>query len=506
MVFSSFQLSKAKKFIDGKLRGIGTVQFNRDINKHLVFLTVYSNIAVGETVTFRIWDASACLLFGNTIETFPFEADGLVGSPLVPQIIYTNNQVLRKIYIHPGWNWISYNLNLTNPEINQALSSLTNPGGALIKTQVPFSAYSLNTNSWIGTLNSLTHMTMYQYNSLTYDSISILGAPVDPSTPIPLVGGWNWLGYLPQYGLPLTPALQSLSPLNGDIIKGQLSFAQYVAGIGWIGNLNFLSSPNGYLIKLSNPGVLQYPANSGAIISDRNSDIERNPLSFKEFKHTEIDRIKEAERPFDYWSVTPQNYEYSMNAIAVVVNNNDERILHDGDEVGAFVGDQIRGSGTALYIPALDAHMIFLTIYANTEGELLRFKIFDASENKVIDLMESTGFKINSIWGQVDSPQLLHLPGSTGLDDQSGKANSLVVYPNPAGYYVYINFTAALNDDVTITITDALGKEVKRMENHVQYGHNVIEWKPDMDLSNGIYYVILKGANGVHTSKIELLR
>lgn len=503
---STDKLDKVGAFIDGKLRGIGTVQFNRDINKHLVFLTVYSNIAVGETVTFRIWDASACLLFGNTIETFPFEADGLVGSPLVPQIIYTNNQVLRKIYIHPGWNWISYNLNLTNPEINQALSSLTNPGGALIKTQVPFSAYSLNTNSWIGTLNSLTHMTMYQYNSLTYDSISILGAPVDPSTPIPLVGGWNWLGYLPQYGLPLTPALQSLSPLNGDIIKGQLSFAQYVAGIGWIGNLNFLSSPNGYLIKLSNPGVLQYPANSGAIISDRNSDIERNPLSFKEFKHTEIDRIKEAERPFDYWSVTPQNYEYSMNAIAVVVNNNDERILHDGDEVGAFVGDQIRGSGTALYIPALDAYMIFLTIYANTEGELLRFKIFDASENKVIDLIESTGFKINSIWGQVDSPQLLHLPGSTGLDDQSGKANSLVVYPNPAGYYVYINFTAALNDDVTITITDALGKEVKRMENHVQYGHNVIEWKPDMDLNNGIYYVILKGANGVHTSKIELLR
>ncbi len=505
-VLSNDKLDVVGAFIDGKLRGIGKVQYSRDLNKYLVFLTVYSNQAVGETITFRIWDASTCQLYGSTIETFVFESDGLVGSPLEPQIIYTNNQILRKIYIHPGWNWISYNLNLTNPGINQALSSLTNPAGALIKTQVPFSAYSTATNSWIGTLTNLTHTTMYQYNSLAYDSISILGAPVDPSTAIPLVAGWNWIGYLPQFGLTVTQALDSLSPLNGDIIKGQLSFAQYVAGLGWIGNLNFMSSPNGYLLKLSNPDILKYPQSGDNITTNGSSVAGKNPMAFKENRKLEIDRLSAGEKPYSYWSLNPQNFEYSMNSIAVVVNAPGGNILEEGDEVGAFVSDEVRGSSKAIYIPGLDAYMIFLTVYANKEGELVKFKWYDASENKVYDLVENTAFKINSIWGQADSPQMLHLPGASGVDDIN-LSNQLVIYPNPAGYYVYINFTAQIDEQVTIIISDAMGKEVHQMKTKVVQGQNVMEWKPEAGVINGTYFVRLKSeTGGTHTRKIELLR
>ena len=100
---------------------------------------------------------------------------------------------------------------------------------------------------------------MYQYNSLAFDSISMIGAPVNVETPIPLVSGWNWIGYIPQAGLPVTEALASISPLNGDLIKSQISFAQYVAGLGWVGNLKFLNAPNGYLLKTSNIDTLIYP-------------------------------------------------------------------------------------------------------------------------------------------------------------------------------------------------------------------------------------------------------
>ena len=51
-----------------------------------------------------------------------------------------------------------------------ALSSLTNPGGGFIKSQDSLSGYSLIQQLWIGTLNTISPLDMYQYNSLAYDS------------------------------------------------------------------------------------------------------------------------------------------------------------------------------------------------------------------------------------------------------------------------------------------------------------------------------------------------
>ncbi|MBC7886157.1 MAG: T9SS type A sorting domain-containing protein, partial [Saprospiraceae bacterium] len=503
---SSDRLDKIGAFVDGKLRGIGKVQYHRDLDKYLAFLTVYSNEAVGETITFQIWDASSCLLYGSTIETFPFVADDLIGSPLVPQIIYTDNQILRKIYLHPGWNWISYNINLTNASTNNALSSLTNPAGGLIKSQTEFSVYSELLTSWLGDLETLSHLTMYQYNSLTYDSLALLGAPVDPSTEIPTVAGWNWIGYLPQYGLPVTQALSSLTPLNGDIVKGQVSFAQYVAGVGWIGNLNFMSSPNGYLLKLSNPGILSYPAEESPVVGDMSENTGKFSAIYPEVKYTYLDIIHDEAKPDNHWNVSPQDFEYSMNTIAVVVKSPEGNILKDGDEVGVFVGAEVRGSSKAIYIPVLDAYMIFLTIYADMEGELLKFKLYDASDNKVYELAESTGFRINGIWGQADDPIQLHLEEVSGIDDDLNLRNNLVVYPNPAGYYVYINYTAVVNDNVNIVITDIFGKVVKEMNIKAEQDQNVIEWKPEALVPNGIYLITLRSDLGVYTRKVELLR
>ncbi|MCR9055234.1 MAG: LamG domain-containing protein, partial [bacterium] len=256
---STDKLDLIGAFVGGELRGVAAVEYVPEVEEHLAFLTVYSNNLVGETVTFQIWDAMECLLYGTTNESFDFVADDLIGSPIVPQVIHTNNLLLRKIPIFPGWNWISYNLELPDPSINAALSSLTRPEDATIKGQTSFSQYFNGGSVWAGSLTALSHLTMYQYNGTAFDSLEILGNPIDPATPMSLSAGWNWIGYLPQAGMPVNQALASLSPLNGDIIKSQAGFAQYVAGVGWVGNLDFLSSPNGYLINLSEAGTLTYP-------------------------------------------------------------------------------------------------------------------------------------------------------------------------------------------------------------------------------------------------------
>jgi len=506
---SSDRLDIIGAYVGNELRGIGRVQFSRDLNKFLVFLTIYSNQATGETVTFKIWDASDCQLYGTTLESFPFVADGLIGSPLEPQIIHTNGQIERKIYLNPGWNWISYNINLTNPSTNSALSSLTNPTGGLIKSQTAFSTYSTATNSWLGSLNALSHLRMYQYNSQLRDSLLLLGTAIDQTTPIPLNAGWNWIGYLPQYGLPTTQALASLSPQNGDIVKSQISFAQYVAGVGWIGNLNFMSSPNGYLIRLSQADVLSYPArnifnaNGDSVVDDQRKMGSNLNANQKTHAAQMVENLASLQRR---WTVDPQKFEHNMNAIGVVVDENLASVLHEGAQVAAFVGSELRGVGEVISVSQLNESFIFLTAYANRDGEVMTLRYFDAQTGEELDIQERLIFQTNQLLGSIDAPTTWTLFTTTSTNEPERSGTELLVYPNPATDKVYLNFNTQQTETVQVEISDLMGRKVYQTSRLTNPGQNIIEWLPTAGTSSGMYIIRLIHAAGSVSSKLELIR
>jgi hypothetical protein len=481
-------------FIGRELRGLGRVQYNQELKKHLVFMTVYSNVASGDTVKFQVWDASACKLYGKTIESFKFEPDGLIGSPFQSQVLRTNNLLLVKIPIQVGWNWISYNVGLPDPTVEKALESLSNPKGATIKSQTAFSSYSTSLLSWVGSLKNLSHLSMYQYQSASTDSLLLLGSPLDPTMPIPVVSGWNWIGFLPQRGMPVTTALSSLKPQNGDLIKGQFTFAQYVTGLGWLGNLTYMSSPNGYLLKLSSPGTLIYPKITGNNLQTDKVEKGKLPSTISKPGH------------FNYWKVKPVGFEQSMNIIALVERNGQGDILDDGDEVGAFFKDELRGVSEVIYVEALDAYLIFLTVFANFEGETIRFKFFDSSESKVFDLNETILFKNNTIKGLVEKPQLFTISSPTAVSNLALENQNMEVYPNPASEIAFIQVNLPVKESLSIQVADAFGRELWKSDVEGNIGVNKFEWKISSDLPSGWYFVTVKGKNGLRISKIEVLR
>jgi hypothetical protein len=491
-VVSQDRMDIVAAFVGRELRGLGNIQYSPQLRKYLVFLTVYSNIAAGETITFQVWDASACELYGATIESFTFEADGLIGSPVMPQALRTNNQLLAKIPIRPGWNWISYNVGLIDPAINKGLESLSSPQGGLIKGQTAFGSYSSTLKTWAGSLKNLSHLTMYQYQSASVDSLLILGAPVNPSTPIPVVSGWNWIGFLPQHGMSVSKALESLTPSNGDLVKGRFAFAQYVPGVGWIGNLSFMSSPNGYLLKVSNPGALVYP---GITSNNLQSEAEEKG------KFLNGDAM-----PFSYWKVKPESYEQSMNIIAVVERPGQGSVLDEGDEIGAFFREEVRGSSQVIYVDALDAYLVFLTVYANREGEPIRFRYYDASEAKVIELNETLVFRNNGLHGLIDKPILLTPAMPTQAKSLEGLTRGIEVFPNPADETAFLQFHMKERQPLILIVTDALGREVWRMPYEAVAGRNILEWQINAGISPGWYFATLIGKSGVKTVKIEVVK
>ena len=492
-------------YVDGQLRGIAKIEYQPTLNKYLAFLTVYSDSLANEQIKFQIWDASDCKLYAYAVETFPFLPDDIKGTVSNCIVLHTNTTLLRKIFIHEGWNWISMNLNLQPNSINAGLASLSSPTGALIKNQTVFSGYSDTTSSWLGTLTALVPTSLYQYHSLSKDSISVVGLYVDPTgTHMPVDTGWNWIGYLPTQALSVDDALTTIPATTGDIIKSQLQFAQYLSGVGWIGNLKSLNAPNGYLLKLQNAATLTYP--DPLDFRGRNETNKRNLIENNLTGLTDVVSTSPENMPFAKWEVDPKKFEHNMNLIAVVVENNGTKNrLQDGDEVAAFVNGEVRGSGKALHIPALNAYMIFMTVYSNVDGEKLSFKYFDASLNMEMDVVEQMDFKINSIVGKVDRPQELHLSETTSSKDFEADKN-IELYPNPFTNQLQIHYTAAKSEDILLSIKDVHGKTVDNRYLKAKSGLNNYDWQPVRTLTGGVYFISIASKEGTFSQKVLYLK
>lgn len=478
-------------FINDELRGRAKVQYVPALDTWLAYLTVYGDPDDQlDPVTLEVWDASECLRYG-VVETFTFQPDNVLGIPDNPEIVHTMNLVLREVPFGYGWNWLSFNLGFPDNSLNAALASLDHPQGDLIKSQGPFSTYFGGV--WAGSLNTLANTTMYIYRADQPDTLKMAGGLLDPATtPISLVSGWNWIGYIPNYALPVNEALSSLPSQNGDLIKGQLAFAQYInPTFGWVGNLKYMQPPNGYQIRVSLPGTLIYP-----------------PPAPNAHGKTSVASRGESEPPQPaFWTVNPSQYEHSMTLIGMLSVGGGNATVSTM-ELGVFVGNEVRGAAQAVFIEPLQAYLFFLTTYANTSGEQLDFKLFDAGTGLVQTLNETKYFSPDLHQGSIESPVPFTL--STTGAHQVEMVQAFDVQPNPFHTETSFRIVSGHAETVTLSISDASGREVVRRKVEVHAGLNTVKWNGRSDtgswLGSGVYVAHLHTETGSVSRKVVLQR
>jgi hypothetical protein len=480
-------------YIGDTLCGRARVQYVPQVDKYLAYLTIYGNPNhVLQPLRLEIWDASACLRYEVEEDYFVFQPDDVIGDPLSPQVIHTNSNVLREVPLGFGWNWISFNLEFPDPAINAALSSLSSPANDLMKGQNLFSVY-LDGGGWIGSLNTLENTTMYIYRANTADTLQIAGNALDPAnTPIPVVAGWNWIGYIPNYSLPINEALSSLPAATGDLIKSQTSFAQYInPDFGWIGNLKFMQPPQGYQIKLSSAGTLVYPP-----FSANRDHLNAAPYAASSSRGPENGPA--------YWTVDPTQFEHSMTLIGMLQTGG-ENGTTGNMELGAFSGTDTRGSAQAIYVAPLQSYLFFLTVYANGSGDQIRYKLYDSSNGQVQDLNEWMFFSPDLHQGSIQSPIPFTLP-SSGV--QEAMIQTFDIDPNPFHTETVIRYALAKAQEVRVIITDVGGKVVAQIRNDAQSGVNAMVWKSRTEdgttLPAGVYFVRLQTETGSVVKKVVL--
>jgi hypothetical protein len=397
--------------IGGQIRGVAKVAYYRNIpadkQRWLAFMTIYGNADdIGKPLEFHIWDGDKCNEYVEVLEEITYEEGQLLGSPIAPQPIHVLNLVKKCIPLNRGFSWVSFNLDLGTGRntVKTVLSSLKNKTGTYIKTDNSFAEY-IDGYGWDALDSTILPTKRYMLFTLARDTVCIKGTPYSPALyPITIKSGWNWIGYIPSTGMTVTQALRGLTPLNGDIIKSQTLFSQYVAGVGWIGNLNFIEPLKGYLLKISNAGVLTYPVN--------NSVNGVQTLTATEALLAKEQALQETPLTSDF-----TQYNSTMNLIGKI----NGMAIDSDDELRAYVDGKLVGLNKA--IVNKKERLFFQTIYYEDQVNV-SFKLYKADRQKEFDLDKVVPFRADSLAGLVENPIIFNLitntlsPVTLNIDNQ----------------------------------------------------------------------------------------
>lgn len=103
------------------------------------------------------------------------------------------------------------------------------------------------------------------------------------------------------------------------------------------------------------------------------------------------------------WSVTPASFQYSMTVTAVA-NVNCTELTNPSVRVGAFVGNDCRG--TVLTSTVINGrYLASMIVYSNvTSGETITFKIYNPTNDSVYDARVTAAFQDNASYGLSAAP------------------------------------------------------------------------------------------------------
>ena len=345
-----------------------------------LYLSISSNQATGEVITFKAWNSSTCEEFPVS-ETIVFQDNQIIGTYSDP-FDFNACQSLLSFSFNPLYTWFSVNVNPGNMNLGTLFS--TPPPNTKIIGQTNFAIWT--GSSWQGNLTQIDPKKGYiMYVEQPYN-VSILGVPIDPiSNPISLGVPWTWIGYLPQIPLSVGTALQNTSPywVNNESIKNQTQFALFNIN-NWMGSLTTLYPGSGYKVQVSSPKVLTYPDNNKA-----------NTLS-------ETQKLGKQNDSPPNWIPVP-NMQYSMNVIAKLSLEPGVFSTNANDLIGAFVvvgaDTQCRG----VQSPDTTSGLIFLSIGSNSaSGEIVYIKAYRSDCDLYKTLSDTFHFQDNRFIGISD--------------------------------------------------------------------------------------------------------
>ena len=117
----------------------------------------------------------------------------------------------------------------------------------------------------------------------------------------------------------------------------------------------------------------------------------------------------------NHWEPDPHQFPNNMSVIGVIEINGVEQ-ASESYELGAFCGDECRGSEMLAFYEGLNRYMVFILIYGEP-GDVLSFRLYDHAIQQELELSpaETMPFVPNAMVGSISDPYVFSFSGTVGM-------------------------------------------------------------------------------------------
>jgi len=164
-------------------------------------------------------------------------------------------------YLETGFQFISSRLIPENPDMLIVMADVLNDNLSFARNSQGQTLRKIGPN-WVNGIGDWLVDEGYLVKMNADDLFSISGDAIDPSTPIPVEAGFQFVSYFPTIPMDALIAFETI--IGDDLVFIRNSQGQTLRKIGpnWVNGLGDCQSGEGYLVKLYADDILIYPSTS----------------------------------------------------------------------------------------------------------------------------------------------------------------------------------------------------------------------------------------------------
>ena len=444
-------------------------QFENDLTAFSVLVTGLGYEG-GNPYFFKCWDASEELEVDNfEIELFNPYGDAYTGDVFpyddgeysIVALDFYSSSASQTFNLSFGFQFISSGVNPENPDMLVVMADVLNENLDFARNSLGQTLRKIGPN-WVNGIGDWVVDEGYLVKMYADDSFTINGTLVNPSTPIPVEAGFQFVSYFPDTPMNALDAFSTIIGDDLDFVRNSQGQTLRKIGPNWVNGIGDCQSGEGYLVKMFADGEIIYIL--GAKSSGKITLLPVNII---------------------LQSGNPAEAVYTLYVKGLDV----------GDEVAAFDGEKLVGAVKINSKNALENELPVFSALINGQGyesgNPITLKIW--SENKLIP----TDFIMEAIYDSYVSDVYPDEDGKYSVVNitkgSSPEAEGLIrIFPNPASDFINIVSSVEIQN---VSIFNFIGQSVY-YGNEIKISTNNFE--------SGVYIVKIETVNGIETQKITI--
>lgn len=175
--------------------------------------------------------------------------------------------------------------------------------------------------------------------------------------------------------------------------------------------------------------------------------------------------------------------------------------------LGAFVGDEVRGTAWLRRVEAGGRELAFLMIYSNGEEEEdVAFRLYDPEARTTEDLRGLVRFSADASIGSPAEPLVLTLGDKSSPEELPTVFSLSQNYPNPFNPETTIHYELPKSAHVQLIVFDVLGRQLQRLVNEEQQAGRYSVVFDARGIASGMYVYRMEAGDFTATSKMVVLK